>query len=90
MSKATEKNLKIVKTEEEPAVDAVEVAVEEEAKAPAEAVAQAPEKKGMSTGKKLTIGGLILTAVAGLAWGLTKIFGGGDDTDVIDTTGSVE
>ena len=90
MSKATDKNLKVVKPEEDPnkVDDGAEKDVD--AGAPTEPEVHTPEKKGMSTGKKVGIIITAVTAITGLVLGLTKIFGGGDDADVIDTTGSVE
>lgn len=90
MSKATDKNLKVVKPEEDP--NKVDDGAEKDADAgaPTEPEVHTPEKKGMSTGKKVGIGFTILMALTALAVGLVKVFGGGDGTDVIDTTGSVE
>lgn len=90
MSKATDKKLTVVKPEEDPSKvdDGAEKDVD--AGAPTEPEVHTPEKKGMSTGKKVGIGVTILMAITALAVGLAKVFGGGDGTDVIDTTGSVE
>ena len=90
MSKATDKKLTVVKPEEDP--NKVDDGAEKDVDtgAPTEPEVHTPEKKGMSTGKKVGIGVTILMAITALAVGLAKVFGGGDDADVIDTTGSVE